>query len=134
MAENVIYNQKIINIATTVGAATATVNTSAVDTQGWDGVCFIGRWAAAATTSSIKAANSTASGGTYTDLVGTKILNKTHWRLDIYRPRERFNRIEYHRGSAAFGDTWAILYNGRANVPATDNVGEFHASPTEGTA
>ena len=131
---SLIRTHKILNIATTRAAATTTQNTSAVDMQGFDAVTFFGRWKTAATTSNVNVAQSTASGGTYTDLTGTKVLNKTHWRIEVYRPRERFLRVEYHRGSAAFGDTWAVLSQPRRGTTITANVGEFHASPTEGTA
>ena len=134
MPNNPIYNCKIINTASTRAAATTDVDATFVDTQGWDGVVFLGRIASAATTNQMHAAMATATGGSVTELAGTAVRNKTHVRLDVYRPRQRYVRQEFERASVALGDSWAILYNGRDGaVAATDNVGEFHASPTGGT-
>ena len=132
--QTLIQNTKILNIATTRAAATTTQQHGPVDMSGWDSVCFMGRFKTANANNKVNAAQSTASGGTFSALAGTSVGNKTHWRLDIHRPRERWLKLVVHRGSVAYGDVWAILYNGRRLTTITDNVGEFHASPTEGTA
>lgn len=130
---NQIYRTEIINVATTQAAATTTQTTTAVDMQGYDGVVFLGRFAAAATTNSANVAQATATGGTFADLAGTAQRNVTDFRIDIYRPEERYVRLEYHRASVALGDTWAIQYAGR-NLSSSTQTFEFHATPTEGTA
>ncbi len=131
-----IQSHKMLHVLANVAAATTTQNTVAVDMQGWDGVVFLGRIASAMATTlgGVNVAQSTASGGTFTDLQGTGIRGGTDFRIDIWRPRERYLRAEYHRDSTALGNTWAILYNGRRLTTITDNIGEIHLSPTEGTA
>lgn len=133
MGRNLIYNTEMIQLATQEAAATTTKNTSAIDMKGYDGVVVIGRFKTASTSRAVNMAQSTASGGTYTDLAGTEQRNVTDFRIDVYRPRERFLRAEYHRDSIAFGDTWAIQYKSRVRSSSTQQF-EFHASPTEGTA
>ena len=134
MPNNPIYDYKIISTASTEGAATTDIDATFVDTQGWDGVLFLGRIASAATTNQMHAAMATATGGSVTEMAGTAVRNKTHMRLDVYRPRQRYVRQEYERASVALGDSWAILYNGRNGaVAAPHNVGESHARPTGGT-
>jgi len=133
MPRNLIYNTEIVALATTEAAATTTKNTSAVDMQNWDGCVFLGRFKTAATGTYVNIAQSTASGGTYSDLASTAQRNVTNWRIDVYQPRERYLRVEAHRGSVAMGDVWAIKYAQRVNSSSTQAF-EFHASPTEGTA
>jgi len=130
---NLGSNAKFIHILANQAAATTTQNSAAVDMQGWDGVVFLGRIATAATTNAVNLAQSTASGGTFSDLAGSEQRNVTDYRIDVYRPRERYLRTETHRGSVALGSQWAIQYRGRSLASATAQY-EFHASPTEGTA
>lgn len=132
---NLSRRTKMVHILANQAAATTTQNTSAVDMQGFDGVVFIGRFATVhATSKSFNVAQSTASGGTFSDLAGTAIRGKTDFRVDVYRPRERYLRGEYHRASGALGSSWAILYSGRRlSTTATETL-EVHLSPTEGTA
>jgi len=133
--DNPIYRQKLINIGTGATTATGGSNSTAVDMQGWDSVTFLGRFAAAATDSIMNVAGGTAT-GSVSDYAGTGVRNKTGVRITVYRPIHRYVRAEYASATTvAVGDTWAILSSGRQGaVAATDNVGEFHASPAVGTA
>jgi len=132
---SLINRTRMVHVLANQAAATTTQNSSAVDMQGWDGVVFVGRFATVhATTKYVNIAQSTASGGTFSDLAGTAVRGKTDFRIDVWKPRERYLRAEYHRASGVLGSTWAIQYNGR-RLPATaTDAFEIHNSPTEGTA
>lgn len=129
MADNLIYQTEITQLATQEAASTATANTSTLDMQDYDGVVFLGRYKTAATGNRVRVQMATATGGTFTLLATTEQNNITDFRVDIYRPTERYLRLKYTRGSVAFGDTWAIQYQGRNLSSSTQTFG-FHASPT----
>lgn len=137
MANNPIYRDRLTNVSTGAATGGTAVNSAAVDMQGWDGVVFVGRLATSNAGNHMNAAQATATGATFNDLESTAITDETHMRLDIYRPQKRYVRAEFDRSgtNTAVGDVWAIQYNGRdLPVSTSDNVGEFHATPTEGTA
>jgi DNA-binding transcriptional regulator LsrR (DeoR family) len=129
---NLVYRTEIINLATTEAAATTTQNTTPVDMQNFDGVLFCGRIKTAGAANYVSAQMATATGGTYTNIVGTKQASVTNWRMDIYKPRERYVRIKTSRGSVALGDVWAIKYAQRINSSSTQAF-EFFLSPASGT-
>lgn len=132
---NLLYRTEQLQVLANQAAATTTQNSAAIDMQGWDGVMILGSFATVhATTKYVNVAQSTASGGTYSDLAGTAQRGVTQFRYDIYRPRERFLRVEYHRASGALGTTWAIKYGARRHSTTSTQVSEIHLSPTEGTA
>ena len=137
MANNLVYRTKALNVATTEGSAGTAVNSSFVDLQGYDGAIFIGRIATSNSGNFANLAQATATSASPNDLAGTRTSTGgvTDFRIDVYRPEERYVRLEYDRSgtSTALGDTWAILYGAKEpGTPTADH--EFHATPTEGTA
>lgn len=135
MASNILSRSRATRIHANIAAATTTQNSSAIDMQGWDGVLIVGDFASAmATGKSVNLAQSTASGGTFLDLAGSAQRAVTNFRFDVYRPRQRFMRVEYHRSSVALGTTWAIQYGGRRLSSSATDDSLFLASPTQGTA
>lgn len=126
-------NTEIIQVATAEPQATATKSLGPVDMQGWDGVVFLGRYKSAATSNRVRLQVATATDGSYTILATTEVNNVTDFRLDVYRPTERYLQLRYSRGTGGtgvvFGDTWAIQYNGRNLASSTQQI-TFRASPT----
>ena len=122
-------------------SAGTAINSDAIDMQGYDGVVFVGSIATADAANFANVAQSDTSGGTYTDLAGTKVVpgdNGDSFLIDVYRPTKRFVRCEVDRGGAntATGDVYALLYQG-SKMPVSHGAtidAETHISPAEGTA
>lgn len=138
---NLCKNVKITKVQAASTAATSAINTSSVDMSGWDGVLFFGAMGTANAANYINAATSS-DDSTFNDLEDTKVTptgnGEVAW-LDIYKPQERYLRLEVARGaSTTFGDVYAIQYEGfklpADNVTAGTITGELHISPDEGTA
>ena len=139
---------KMVRVSNAVAAGTTDVNSTGVDTQGYEGVMFqilFGAITATAVTN-VHAEQSSDDGASdaYADLAGTSVTvnddddNQIAW-LDINRPRERYVRCVVDRGTAnaVIDGIVAILYN-PAKQPTTHDSstvlgGEVHASPAEGT-
>lgn len=123
---------------TTAGTA---VNSDEVDMSGWDGVIFFMKMTTANAANFINAAQSSVSGGTFVDLAGTKVVpgdDGDIGLLDIYRPVDRYVRLEVDRGGAdtVTGEIYAIQYR-ESKAPTTHAAevdSELHVSPAEGTA
>lgn len=139
---NLSKNVKITKVKATQAANTTTINSDAVDMQGWDGVTFLASIGTAAVDNGVKAQQDTASGmGSAADLANTKILSdgvQTDFVLDIYKPQERYVRCAVLRAtSTTIEAVWAIQYRGIkkpvSNATAAQAT-ELHASPAEGTA
>ena len=124
-------------------ADNASYSGAGVDMQGFEGVAFI---LAFGDTESggytIKAQQDTTSGfGTAADLEGPSILCTTVTTgnlvevLDIYQPQERYVRAVVAVPNLTTAQEAAIIAirYGAHEKPQT-NVGEFHPSPSEGTA
>ena len=144
---NLSTEVKLTKVKVASAAAQTAINSDSVDMAGWEGVLFFTTVLAitSAAVTSINAAQAITSGGSYADLLGTKVAiaddddNQTFF-LDIYRPREQFVRLEVARATqdSAFGEIYALQY-GAKKRPYTQNVtdkvtGELHVSPAEGTA
>ncbi|HLD93922.1 MAG TPA: hypothetical protein VI703_06950 [Anaerolineales bacterium] len=138
---------KITKVKDASAAGQTAVNSDAVDMAGYESVLFLVNAGAITATGvqSINAAESPTSGGTYTDLAGSKVPiaddddNQAFW-VEIKRPLQRFVRLEIARATAdsAFGAIWAFQF-GPSVKPQINNVvdaitGELWVSPAEGTA
>jgi hypothetical protein len=145
---NIQQNTKVIRVLDAVVAGTDDTNDStAVDMSGYEGVLFLASFGAltASQVTSMKAAQGLTSGGSFADLLDTKVGpladgdgNKV-LSLDIYRPRERFVRVTITRATAnaVIDGVVAILYGPKKAKPAKDASVAFeeaHQSPAEGTA
>ena len=122
-------------------AATSAVNSDSVDMSGWDGVVFLTSFGTAATDNTANGATSS-DDSTFNDLLDTETgataSDEDIW-LDIYKPLERYLRLEVVRGtSTTLESIWAIQYRGRKmpvdNTTTGTIIGEAHVSPAEGTA
>lgn len=131
---------KITKVLTNTVTGTTTINTTAVDMQGFEGVVFVASLSTAAANNGIKAQQGQAANlSDAADLAGSQILaNKTDFVLDIYRPTERYLRAAILRGTTTVIDAvWAIQYMSNklpvGNITAAQ-AAELWASPAEGTA
>lgn len=138
---NLSSNTKWTKLADHSTAATSAVNSAEVDMQGFEGVMFVTSFGTAAADNTINAAQSSVSGGTFLDLADTEVASGTSdedvW-LDIYRPIDRFVRLEATRGtSSTLESVWACQYGMKKgpvdNTTSGTIIGELHESPAEGT-
>lgn len=128
-------------------AGTSDLTSEAVDTQGAESVeCFllVGTLSAGAVTS-LNASQCDTSGGSYADLLGSKVSftqstdSDKVARLEIVQPRERFLKFVTLRetGNAVI-DGMIVLLHGAKERPVADDAtiigSELHVSPAEGTA
>ena len=138
---------KLTKVKVASSAAQTAINSDAIDMAGWEGVMFFTTVLAitSAAVTSINAAQSITSGGSYADLKGSKVViadddDNQSFFLDIYRPTKQFVRLEVARATqdSAFGEIYALQYGPRKRgivQNVTDKVtGELHVSPDEGTA
>src|SRR3990167_6520344 len=133
---------KITKVSDHSAAATSAVNSTGVDMAGYEGVLFITSFGTAAADNTVNAAQGLTLGGTYDDLLGSSVASGTSdedvW-IDVYRPIDRFVRLEAARGtSSTLESIWAIQYGGRKqpvdNTTTGTIIGEAHVSVAEGTA
>jgi len=133
---------KITKVADHSAADTTAVNSTGVDMAGYEGVLFVTSFGTANANNTVNAAQGLTSGGTYDDLLGSSVASGTSdedvW-IDVYRPRDRFVRLEAARGtSSTLESIWAVQYGGRKqpvdNTTSGTIIGEAHVSPAEGTA
>jgi len=145
---NLGKNTKIVRVSNAEAAATTDINSTGVDTQGFNGVMFMvlfGTITASAVTS-IHAEQSSDDGSSdaYADLTGTNVAvaddddNQIFW-LDINRPLERYVRCVVDRGTqnAVVDGIVAVLYD-PIDMPTTHDAttvggGEVHSGVAEGT-
>ena len=112
---NLSKNVKITLVkAAEVSAGTA-INSDEVDMSGFDGVLFVGSIATYNAGNLANAAQSSVSGGTFLDLLGTGKLpgdSGDSFAIDVYKPGDQFVRCEVDRSGAntAVGDIYAIQY------------------------
>ncbi len=132
---------KVSLVAAGEASAGTAINSSAVDMAGFEGVVFLGSIATANAANFANLAQGDTSGGAFVDLAGTKVVpgdDGDSFMLDIFRPRDRFVRLEIDRGGAntATGDVYAFQY-GPTKAPVSHGStidAEFHPSPAEGVA
>ena len=126
--------------STTAGTA---VTSDSVDMAGFEGVMF---WVEMDTVNAANFANlaqssDDGSSDAFADLTGTKVVpgdDGDTAMIDVYRPVERYVRMEVDRGGAdtVLGEIWALQY-GAHKKPTTHGStidSELHISPAEGTA
>jgi len=138
---NLSKNVKITKVSALAASAGSAVNSDEVDMAGFDGVVFIGRIETADVANFANAAQSSVSGGTFLDLLGTAIItgdDADSFLIDVYKPTDRYVRCEVDRGGAntIAGDIYAIQY-GAHKKPTSHGTtidAETHVSPAEGTA
>jgi len=120
---------------------TSAVNSTGVDTAGFDGVLLFTTIGTAASNNTVHAAQGD-DNSSFADLEGTSVVatgnGEVVW-LDIYKPTDRYVRLEITRGtSTTVGEIYAILYEGSKlpidNLVDDTIIGELHISPDEGTA
>ncbi len=140
---NLNKNVKVVKVLAGASSAGTTLTSSAVDTQGFEGVMFVGSIATANAGNFAKVQQSSDDGSsdTYADLEGTKLVtgnDADSFLIDINKPRERYLKCLVVRGGAntATGDVYAILYGPRKAPTSHGSTidAETHASPAEGTA
>lgn len=137
---------KVTRLMNAVAAGTSDQLSSALDMQGFDGVMLLtsfGTITAGAVTS-VEVHQCDTSGGSYAALAGSSIAvadddDNQVVVHDIYRPRERYIKVNIDRGTqnAVIDGVVAIQYGARVQ-PATNDAStvvsrEVHASPAEGT-
>ena len=137
---------KITRLMNAVAAGTSDQLSSALDMQGFDGVMFLtsfGTITAGAVTS-VEVHQCDTSGGSYAALAGSSIAvadddDNQVVVHDIYRPRERYLKVNIDRGTqyAVIDGVVAIQYGARLQPATNDSATvvsrEVHASPAEGT-
>lgn len=132
---------KLTKVADHSTANTTAVNSASVDMTGFEGVLFITSFGTAAADNTLEAAQSS-DNSNWNDLAGTQVASGTSdedvW-IDIYRPSDRYVRVEAARGtSSTLESIWAIQYGGRKqpidNTTSGTIIGEAHVSVAEGTA
>ena len=134
---------KITRLMNAVAAGTSDQLSSALDMQGFDGVMFLtsfGTITAGAVTS-VDVHQCDTSGGTYAALSIAVADDDDNQVVvhDIYRPRERYIKVNIDRGTqnAVIDGVVAIQYGARVMPTTNDSTTvvsrEVHASPAEGT-
>lgn len=132
---------KITKVADHTAAGTTAVNSASVDMANYEGVLFVTSFGTAATDNSVNAAQSS-DDSSFSDLEGTKTgataSDEDVW-LDIYRPGDRYVRLEAVRTtSSTLESIYAIQYGAKklpvSNILSGTIIGEAHVSPSEGTA
>jgi len=139
MQPTLLNDVKIDKVLVTQATGTSALTTDPIDMQGWEGVLFVGALATANAGNSINLAQSDASGGTYSDLEGSKLtpaVNGEEAQIDLFRPTKRYVRAEIVRaGATTVTETfYAIRYRGRKAPVTANGVAQSHVSPDEGTA
>lgn len=138
---NLSSRVKFTKVADHTAAGTSAVNSTAVDMAGYEGVVFLTSFGTAASGNTLEAAQSS-DNSSFSDLADTSVTSGTTdedvW-IEIYRPQERYVRVEAARGtSSTLESIWAIQYGGRSlavdNTTSGTIIGEFHQEPSEGTA
>jgi hypothetical protein len=119
---NLSQGVKITKVAAAGASAGTAVNSSSVDMSGFEGVIFIGSLATANAGNSAVAAQSS-DNSAFADLSGASVVtgdDADSFLIDVYRPRERYVRVELDRSGAntAYGDIYAVQYKA-AKSPTT---------------
>jgi hypothetical protein len=117
---------------------TTTIDSTAYDMSGFDGICFIVRLGSPAANNNIRGQQSATSGGAYNDLTGTLVNDavKNQHMLNIVRPGKQFVRCRVTRGTTTTIDSLiAVQYVARRKpVTQPTSIGETWVAPAEGTA
>lgn len=146
---NLSKSLKPIVVSPAVAAGVTTINTTAVDTQGFGGIAFIANFGTLTATqvTSVKAQQSDDDGATdaYSDIAGSStgpLADGDSGKsliIDIHKPRKRYVRLVVVRGTAnaVINNVTALLFNPSHTPPAADaSIVETTvlSEPAEGTA
>lgn len=142
---NLSSNVKITKVADHSGAAQTAVNSAGVDMLGYEGVLFLTSFGTPAADNLVNVAVSSDDdvADSYADVLGSAVAqggasDEDAW-IDVYRPVERYVRLEAARGtSSTLESIWAIQYGARKgpidNTTTGTIAGELSVSKAEGTA
>jgi hypothetical protein len=139
---NLSKQTKVILALAGAATGTSTLTSSTIDTQGFEGVMFVGSLTTVNAGNFAKARQGQQSNmSDAADLVNTKLVpgdNGDSFLIDIHKPQERYVDIQIVRAgiTTITGDVYAILYGPR-KLPTTQGAtidAETHVSPAEGTA
>lgn len=122
-------------------AGTTTIDSTALDMTGFEGVLWIVRFGTPAANNNIRAQSDVVIGmGTAADLTGTLVNSATvnAHSLDLFRPIKQFVRVRTTRGTSSTIDTVVAIQYKPRNLPVVQAVAnvilEQWASPADGTA
>ena len=146
---NAASGEKVIRVMNGVVAGTSVQTSSAIDTQGYEGVKIYTALGAitsgAATSVEVHQSSDDGVADAYTALLGSKITvadddDNQITVHDIYKPAERYLKAVVNRATAnaVIDGVIAVLYGAR-ELPTSDDATtvvarETHVSPAEGTA
>ena len=138
---NLSMDVKLIKVATAAGAGTTDVVSDVVDTQGFNGVMFVGSVGAANAANYAQAAQGLQSNmSDAATLSGSKAApaaNGDSFLVDVSRPMKRYVQLTIKRGaSTTTGDVYAILYSPMHSPTthgSTISAAAKLTSPDEGT-
>lgn len=136
---NLSKNVKVTMVKAAQASGGGAINSDSVDMQGFEGVMFFGSIGTVNAGNFANAAQSE-DDTNFDDLEGTKVVpgdDGDSFLIDVYKPKERYVRVEIDRSGAATatGDIYAIQY-GAHKPPVTHGPtidAELHVSPDEGT-
>lgn len=133
---------KITKVKDHSTADTTAVNSDGVDMANFEGVLFVTSFGTAASNNTVNLAQGADNSSDWQDLTGTSVTSGSSdedvW-LDVYKPSDRYVRLEAARGtSSTLESIWAIQYGPKKtpvdNTTSGTIAGEAHVSPAEGTA
>jgi len=146
MLNSLLRNCKIVKVLDSQADGQATNNTDIVDTQGFEGVCFITKLGAVTNAGAITMTiqqDTDSAGGTMAALSGAQAAiastssdAEQSLVVDVFRPRERYARASIVRATqnSEIDAVYAILYGATAlpvTQPATIDASAFVVSPAE---
>lgn len=149
MSTNFLNDVKIQRVMNGVVAGTSDQTSSAVDTQGFTGCCFVASFGAltASQVTQIKVQQSDDDGASdaYSDLEGSLVGpladadGNKQLVVDIVRPQKRYLKLVVDRGTAnaVIDGVVAYLYGAKSlpvTQPSSVMAAETKVSPSEGTA
>ena len=143
MARNFLSRTKLVKVADHSASSTDAVNSSIVDTAGYEGVVFFTSFGTANATNSIKVQTSaTNATDNMADVAGTSTVSGSSDEdviVEVCKPPERYARAVITRGAASTCESiWCALYGQGAQISNNSVSGtqkaEVHGAPALGTA
>jgi hypothetical protein len=138
--QNFLSEECKITPVAPVATGTTTITGSAIDMAGYDGALFIVRLGSPATNNNLRVSQCDTTGGSYADIVGTKVgdhATDNPLIVDIKRPNEQFLKYVVTRGTTSTIDIVTIIQYKAKNRSVTQPTGtqiERHHAAIEGTA
>jgi hypothetical protein len=138
--QNFLSEECKITTVAPVATGTTTITGSAIDMAGYDGALFIVRLGSPATNNNLRVSQCDTTGGSYADIVGTKVgdhATDNPLIVDIKRPNEQFLKYVVTRGTTSTIDIVTIIQYKAKNRSVTQPTGtqiERHHAAIEGTA